>query len=156
MFMKEMILPPLTLMIGFCPSLCHPWTFYAQSHAPVQIQWPTCPCPLVSLQGWRSGCRTYRKWNEITDAYLGQYSSHSSNSWETSLRKTFLHFLHARIISGLFIISWSSVSKWHSGQSNHFLQHEARICTWAFRMCLHISLFEKFKFNYLLLIRLRL
>ena len=75
--------------------------------------------------------------------YLGQNSSASSKRL-TSFLKTFLHFLQARIISGLFIISWSSFSWWHSAQSYHFLQHYALIWTCALRMCLHI--FVKFKF----------
>jgi hypothetical protein len=65
----------------------------------------------------------------------GQYSSLSSNV-SMSLRKTFLHFLQAKIISVAPLSSWSCFSAWHSAQSNHCLQHGERIATWALRMCL--------------------
>ena len=39
------------------------------------------------------------------------------------LAEHLLALLHARIISSLLNSSWSSLSMWHSGQSNHFLQH---------------------------------
>lgn len=50
----------------------------------------------------------------------GQYSSASSNSC-ASLRKHFLHFLHANVISKVRSSSCVSFSAWHSAQSNHFL-----------------------------------
>lgn len=34
--------------------------------------------------------------------------------------------------------SWSAFSWWHAGQSNHFLQHGARIAAFAFFTCLHM------------------
>lgn len=74
----------------------------------------------------------------LSETYLGQYSSESSLSFAMSLRKTFLHFLQARMISMERKISWSWVSAWHSGQSNHSLQHWALTYTCAFKMCLHI------------------
>jgi hypothetical protein len=76
---------------------------------------------LASNKKWLSQC--------------GQYSSLSSND-SMSLRKHFLHFLHAKIISTAPWSSWSCFSPWHSAQSNHCRQHGERIETWALRMCL--------------------
>ena len=53
-----------------------------------------------------------------------------------SLRNAFLHFLHINVISVVRASWWVSDSAWHSEQSNHCLQHGARMETWAFRMCL--------------------
>jgi hypothetical protein len=50
---------------------------------------------------------------------FGQYSSLSSNS-STFFRNAFLHFLHMKVISVALRSGWSSVSAWHSAQSNHF------------------------------------
>lgn len=69
----------------------------------------------------------------------GQYSSLSSNS-SAFLRKHFLHFLQANVMSKLCCSGWSWVSLWQSAQSNHFRQHGERIETWALRMCLHMLL----------------
>jgi hypothetical protein len=76
---------------------------------------------LASNKKWLSQC--------------GQYSSLSSND-SMSLRKHFLHFLHAKIISTAPWSSWSCFSPWHSAQSNHCRQHGERMETWALRMCL--------------------
>ena len=56
-----------------------------------------------------------------------------------SLRKAFLHFLQAKAISIVFKRGWSVASSWHSGQSNHLLQHGARTDTCAFNTCLHMA-----------------
>lgn len=50
----------------------------------------------------------------------GQYSSASSNSL-ASLRKHFLHFLQANVISNVWRRGCDSCSWWHWAQSNHFL-----------------------------------
>lgn len=59
-------------------------------------------------------------------------SSHSL----VSLRKHFLHFLHAKTTSTRCSSACASASLWHSAQSNHFWQHGERIETCAFRTCL--------------------
>lgn len=61
----------------------------------------------------------------------GQYSSLSSKSF-ASFRKHFLHFLQANVSSSRRRRGWSSVSAWHSAQSNHlrpmdFLLETARV-----------------------------
>ena len=74
------------------------------------------------------------------NTYLGQNSSASSKSSLTSFLNTFLHFLQTMHMSVVLSNSWSCVSSWHSGQSNHLRQHGALMATWAFRTCLHILL----------------
>ena len=47
-----------------------------------------------------------------------------------------MHFLQINDISVVRVSLWVCDSAWHSGQSNHCLQHGARMETCAFRMCL--------------------
>lgn len=72
----------------------------------------------------------------------GQYSSVSSKSLQENqiksqknyaafFLKTFLQDLHAKTSSIVFNSGWSVVSVWHSGQSNHFLQHAVLIDTFV-------------------------
>lgn len=79
---------------------------------------------LASMTKWLSQC--------------GQYSSLSSNSC-VSLRKHFLHFLQAKVMSNDWTSGCCSCSAWHSAQSNHLRQHGDRIATCALRMCLHMT-----------------
>lgn len=64
------------------------------------------------------------------------------HQYVTFFLNVFLHFLQAKHISIVFLLGSTyfkecfSVSWWHSGQSNHFLQHGALIETWAFNICL--------------------
>ncbi len=52
-----------------------------------------------------------------------------------SFLKTFLHFLHPKIISVVFLSSWVCASWWHSGQSYHCKQHGALTWTWTQWRC---------------------
>ena len=146
------------------PSLSHPWRLYFRDPSRLWIQsliYLGLPC------FWPQLCNDYHNYNEerkdisycwesyknilvyflqcSQNTYFGQNSSASSKSSSTSFLKTFLHFLQAKVISRVLSNSWSCVSAWHSGQSNHFLQHGALMETWALRMCLHI-LFGKYVF----------
>ena len=91
---------------------------FPKSHTPPYLASTLASSPSTFTMAW--GCfASMTKWL----SQWGQYSSFSSQS-VVSLRKHFLHFLHANVISVLCRSWWLSASAWHCAQSNHFLPGE--------------------------------
>lgn len=89
---------------------------------------------LVAIGGRGGGVISFRFFLSSLPCFatVTYLSSHSL----VSLRKHFLHFLHANTISMRCASRCVSDSAWHSAQSNHFWQQGERMETWALRTCL--------------------
>ncbi len=102
---------------------------------------PTTACGVLASITWGYTKRKeFTKMSRDPSSHNGYHSAGSNSSLSSyadmSFRNAFLHFLHRNAISVVLANLWSSFSAWHSGQSNHCLQHGALIDTWAFKMCL--------------------